>query len=265
MSGKVVTRGTILEALVGALEPQPHVHALWEGGSEAFRRTDLWSDLDVQVDVDDERVSDTLARIEGVLESLSPIQNRLEAPPGPEDGYIHVFYRLRDTSEFLLVDLCVMRHSYPDKFLEPQIHGKVVIHFNKGDTLVVRPLNVEQHLAKIGSRQEKVERRFAMFYSMVEKELNRQNHIAAIDLYHRLVLDSLVDALRMLHSPAHFDFKVPYLNHDLPRDVLDRLQPLFFVADADDLRRKYQDASRWFRRTLQEIDLAAAEAKLRSL
>jgi hypothetical protein len=219
----------------------------------------------VQVDVDDDRVRDTLTLIERVLESLSPIQDRLEMPPGPGNGYTQVFYRLRDTSEFLLVDLCVMKRSHPDKFLEPQIHGKVVFHFNKGGVLVVRPLDVEQHLAKIKARRERMEQRFAMFYSMVEKELNRENDLAAIDLYYRLVLDSLVDALRMLHSPAHFDFKVPYLNHDLPAKTRGELQSLFFVADGDDLRRKYRDASQWFRRTVAEIDLAVVEAKLRSL
>lgn len=265
MSSNEITREMIVGALVRTLEPQPHVHALWEGGSEAFGRTDGWSDIDVQVDVDDDRVKDTLTLIEEVLESLSPIRDRLEMPPGPGNGYTQVFYRLRDTSEFLLVDLCVMKRSHPDKFLEPQIHGKVVFHFNKGGVLVVRPLDVEQHLAKIRARRERVGLRFAMFYSMVEKELNRQNLVAAIDLYYRLVLDSLVDALRMLHSPAHFDFKVPYLNHDLPRETQEKLQPLFFVSDGDDLRRKYQEASRWFRRTLDEIDLAAVEAKLRPM
>jgi hypothetical protein len=265
MSEKKITREMILGALVGALEPEPHVHALWEGGSEAFGRTDRWSDIDVQVDVDDDRVKDTLTRIEGVLESLSPIRDRLEMPPGPGNGYTQVFYRLRDTSEFLLVDLCVMKRSHPDKFLEPQIHAKVVFHFNKGGILVVKPLEVEQHLAKIRARRERMEQRFTMFYSMVEKELNRQNDIAAIDLYYRLVLDSLIDALRMLHSPAHFDFKVPYLNHDLPRETREKLQPLFFVADGDDLRRKYQEASHWLRRTLAAIDLTAVEGKLRAM
>jgi hypothetical protein len=265
MSDDRITREMILGALVRALEPEPHVHALWEGGSEAFGRTDRWSDIDVQVDVDDDRVKDTLTLIEGILESLSPIRDRLEMPPGPGNGYTQVFYRLRDASEFLLVDLCVMKRSHPDKFLEPQIHGHVVFHVNKGGVLVAKPLDLEQHMAKIRARRERMEQRFAMFYSMVEKELHRQNYMAAIDLYHRLVLDSLVDALRILHSPAHFDFKVPYLHHDLPVEVHERLHVLFFVADGDDLRHKYHDASQWFRQTLAEINLMEVEAKLRSM
>jgi hypothetical protein len=265
MSGEAVTREVVLPALVRALEPLPHVHALWEGGSEAFGRTDRWSDIDVQVEVDDDRVADTLATVETVLKGLSPIRDRLEMPPGPGNGYTQVFYRLRDASEFLLVDLCVMKRSHPDKFLEPEIHGRVVIHFNKGGALVVRPLDVDKHMARIRPRRERMEQRFAMFHTMVEKELHRGNHMAAVDLYHRLVLDSLVDALRLLHSPAHFDFKVSYLQHDLPGDVRGELQRLFFVRDGDDLRAKYGEASEWFRRTLAEIDLGQVEERLRSM
>jgi predicted nucleotidyltransferase len=261
MPNKKLAREEILQALRRTLEPQPHVHAMWEGGSEAFGRTDEWSDIDVQVDVDDEKVAETLAQIEGVLEGLSPIQDRLEMPEKP--GYAQVFYRLRDASPFLLVDLCVMKRSYPDKFLEPEIHGRVVIHFNKGGALVVKPLDVEAQMTRIRPRREWFEKRFAMFHTMVEKEINRENYPAAVDLYYRLVLDSLIDALRLLHAPAHFDFKVPYLNHDLPKATYARLRNLFFVADEADLRRKYAEASRWFQETLAEIDLARTEEKLR--
>ncbi len=261
MSNKKLGREEILGELRRVLEPLPHVHAMWEGGSEAFRRTDEWSDIDVQFDVDDEKVAETLALIEGTLAKLSPVQDRLEMPDRP--GYAQVFYRLRDTSPFLLVDLCVMRRSHPDKFLETEIHGRVVMHFNKGDALVIKPLDVESHMTRIRAHRERIEKRFAMFHTMIEKEIHRDNYPAAVDLYYRLVLDSLVDALRLLHAPAHFDFKVPYLNHDLPKEAYARLRPLFFIADEADLRRKYAEAARWFKETLAEIDLARTERRLR--
>jgi hypothetical protein len=261
MTIRTLGRKEILDTLRRSLEPLPHVHAMWEGGSEAFGRTDAWSDIDVQVDVDDDKVADTLSLIEGVVAGLSPIQDRLEMPA--RSGYAQVFYRLRDVSPFLLLDLCVMKRSHPDKFLEPEIHGRVVIHFNKGGVLTVRPLDVDAHMARIRSQRERMEKRFAMFHPMVEKELNRKNLPAAADYYYRLVLDSLVDALRLLHAPAHFDFKVPYLNHDLPRDVHQRLGPFFFLADGDDLREKYAAASLWFRQTLARIDLTLTEQQLR--
>ena len=52
-----LTRREILAALVRTFEPLPFVYAMWEGGAAAFNRTDEWSDIDVQFDVDDARVA----------------------------------------------------------------------------------------------------------------------------------------------------------------------------------------------------------------
>jgi hypothetical protein len=262
MPEEPLTREPILQALRRALEPLPHVHAMWEGGSEAFGRTDRWSDVDLQFEVDDDTIPETLSLIEGILAGLSPIQDRLEMPARP--GYAQVFYRFRRASPHLLLDLCLMKKSHPDKFLEPEIHGRVVIHFNKGGSLQVRPLDIPAHLEKIRSKLDWIEKRFTIFAPMVEKELHRGHLPAAIDLYYRLVLDALVDALRVLHAPEHFDFKVPYSCYDLPPEVYQRLSGLFLVADEAALRRHYEEASAWFRQTLAAIDLARAEEMLRT-
>jgi hypothetical protein len=264
MSHPTLFRRQILTALSEALRPLPFIHAMWEGGSAAFDRTDEWSDIDVQLEVDDDRVQEALAAVERILIGLSPIQDRLDMPAAQAGGYSQVFYRLRDTSEHLLVDLCVIPRSCPSKFLEPEIHGRAVFHFNKADALAVPHLDYPAHMAKIKARLERVRGRYTMFRSMVEKELNRRNHTAAVDLYYRLVLDSLVDALRILHAPEHFDFKVPYLNHDLPAEVFARLEDLFFVVDGEDLRWKFRRAERWLQETLDEIDLGRVEARLRA-
>jgi len=34
---------------------------------------------------------------------------------------------------YLIVDLAILKISCPDKFLEPEIHGNVVFHFDKSD------------------------------------------------------------------------------------------------------------------------------------
>ena len=61
MRGATVTRGAILKALRTALEPLDYVHAMGEGGAAAFDRIDEWSDIDLQVDADDDRVAGTFA------------------------------------------------------------------------------------------------------------------------------------------------------------------------------------------------------------
>ncbi|MBL8045934.1 MAG: nucleotidyltransferase domain-containing protein [Anaerolineales bacterium] len=70
----MLTRHQILHTLQTALEPHNYVYAMWEGGSAAFGRADEWSDVDVQIVVEDERVSEAFAAAEAALLSLSPFE-----------------------------------------------------------------------------------------------------------------------------------------------------------------------------------------------
>ncbi len=259
-----LTRKQIVEKLIEVLEPLPHVLAMWEGGSTGFGRTDEWSDLDLQVDVDDERVADTVETIDRCLETLSPIAQRLEVPHPPAAGIAQIFYRLQATSPYLLVDLCVLRHGAPEKYLAPEIHGQARFYFNKGEAVVVPRLDVDAHLHRMRARLERVQSRFDLFHCMVQKELFRHNLTGALDLYHRLIIDSLVDALRLRHSPAHFDWKLPGVDHDLPPDVVRRLEGLLVVNGPEDLAVKYDHAVRWYRAEIAAVDLAEAEWTLRA-
>jgi hypothetical protein len=46
---------------------------MWEGGSESFGRTDDWSEIDLQLDVGDDRVDHAIRTVESALAALSPI------------------------------------------------------------------------------------------------------------------------------------------------------------------------------------------------
>jgi hypothetical protein len=245
-----LTREEMVEALKAALLPLDYVHAMWEGGSTAFGRTDQWSDLDLQVETDDERVDEAMEVIANTLAGLSQIEARYDVPPAAAFGHTQAFFRLRDAGRFLLVDLCVIKRSNPSKFLEPEIHGRAVFHFNKNEAVTIPTLDWPEHLKRLEARRQRVRARFDMFSSMFEKELNRKNSVGAVDLYFRLLLDSLIDALRIRHCPARFDFKTGYLRYDLPAPVLVELEPLFFVAGLADLREKGEHVRRWFLATI---------------
>jgi predicted nucleotidyltransferase len=53
---KMLTRDVIIGVLVKALEPLDYVYAFYEGGAAAFNRIDEWSDIDLMVVADDEKV-----------------------------------------------------------------------------------------------------------------------------------------------------------------------------------------------------------------
>jgi hypothetical protein len=84
-----------------------------------------------------------------------------------------------------------------------------------------------------------------------------------MDLYHRVILGSLIQGLRMRHHPVHYDFGTRYIHYELPPDVVQRLVDLHFVSGPSDLSGKVNEAGRWFRRTMREIDPGLPEQGLR--
>ena len=247
-------RKTIIKSLADALEPLDYVYAFWEGGAAAFDRSDAWSDIDLYVDADDDRLQDVLAVVEGALTALSGIELKYVAPTPPPHDYVHVFYRLAGAGKFLLVDIAVIKHASPDKFLEPEIHGQSLFIFNKHDAVMCPPADREKLARDMKDALTRIRTRFDLLACFIEKELTRGNYVEAVDLYSRLVLGSLVEALRMKYDPLRYNFGPRYLRFYFPEDVVTRLTNLYFVKDGEDLRRKYELAERWFRETADEID-----------
>lgn len=254
MSDGKLVRNRILQALVEAFEPLEHVHAFYEGGAAAFNRVDEWSDIDVYIVVDDDKVEDTFLVFEKTLKSLSPIKQKYRLPQPPYPGVYQAFYRLEDASDFLLLDLAVLQATSSDKFLEPEIHGNVVFHFNRSRDVCCTPIDKDALTRKIIERLPKLKARFDMFNCFVQKEINRGNSLEALDLYHILALGSLVEALRIKHNPFHYDFKMRYVHYELPPKIVQRLERLSFVKDSEDLRRKYRKVTQWFYKVISEID-----------
>jgi hypothetical protein len=124
MNTTSLTRQQILDAVIAALQPLDYVFAMWEAGAAAFNRLDQWSDLDLMIDADDERTVDVQAAFEAAIQELSPIQLKYEEPQPTWHGHAQAFYRLRDASPFLMLDVVFLKHSHPDKFLEYEIHGE---------------------------------------------------------------------------------------------------------------------------------------------
>jgi hypothetical protein len=253
-----LTRDKIAGALVAALEPLPHVHAMWEGGSPAFQRVDEWSDIDLYVDADDDEVAAVLATAERALADLAPIERRYDPPLPAGAAYLQAFFRLRGASPFLLVDLAVLKHSSPEKFLVREVHGAAIFLFNKEDRVQVPPLDRAALTERIAQRCARLQARADIFWIFFDKFLARGHEIEAIDFYNRVILGSLVEALRMRYSPPHFDFGTYYASVDLPPAVVDRLRGLFFVRDVADLRAKRAAAAAWFAETLATVAAAPA-------
>ena len=258
-----VTHDAIVHALTAALQPLPFVDAMWEGGAAAFRRLDEWSDVDLYIVAADDRVPETFRAVEEALTRLSPIRQKYEPAWPPESGIAQAFYRLERASEYLLVDLAVLKRSAPDKYLEPELHGEALFAFNKGDAIQVPHLNVDTFVAKLLERRDRLIQRVDLFEPFVSKEIRRKNELGALEAYQKLVLDALLQVLRMRYAPAHYGFGIRYVVYELPPEVVRRLEELSYVRSAEDLGGMSRRAVQWFRETAGAVTEDDVRSRLR--
>ncbi len=241
-----LTREQILDALRQVLEPQDHVLAMWEGGAAAFGRLDAWSDIDLMVVVHNEKVNEAFEIIERALASLSPIELKYSPAQLPWPGIYQTFYRLRDAGPYLLVDAAVLQESAPDKLLTPEIHSKAVVYFDKVGLVQAPPFDWLAWQERMEKRIGILRVMFDLFQNLILKELNRGNRLEALAFYQGYTLRPLVEALRIQYQPARYNFHTRYAYYDLPVDVVERLENLFFIRDENDLRAKREQAESWF-------------------
>jgi len=175
------------------------------------------------------------------LKSLSHIKRKYDVSHPPESGLFQAFYKLKDANEYLVIDLAVFKLSSPDKYLEPEIHGAAVFYFNKSDKVKIPTLDKDALIGKVQKRLKRLEARFDMFNNFVQKEINRSNHLEALDLYHTITLATLVEALRVKYNPVHHDFRMRYVHYELPSEIIRKLKHHIFVKDEKELQEKYKD------------------------
>lgn len=248
MSRKKLTREIIIKTLVNSLEPINYIHALWEGGATAFSRVDKWSDIDLYLVVDDNRINDAFQVVERALNSLSRIEQKYETKQMIWTEIFQAFYKMKDASEYLLIDLAIIKISSPEKFLESKIHGDVVFYFNKFGKIPFEESIVSTK--RLHKRLARLKAKFDIFNIFVQKEIYRGNSLEAIDLYYNVTLSSLVEILRIKYYPPHHEFKMRYVHYELPAEVIEKLEYLYFVKTIDELQEKYNIATRWFKETI---------------
>ena len=94
--------------------------------------------------------------------------------------------------------------------------------------------------------------RFEIFNNFVQKEMNRGNSLEALEYYRTMVIASLVEVLRIKYYSPHYDFRMRYINHELPPEIVKKLENLCFVRGKEELQRKYLEALQWFNRAMVE-------------
>lgn len=253
MGDVVLSRQEILNSIVDELKPLDFVYAMWQCGSAAFDRVDEWSDIDVVVDVEDESIEDVFLVIDGALEKLAPIERSYGCPQIMSPGAYQKVYKLMGTSKFLVIEICAVRHSGTDKFLQREIHGEVFVHFDKENITEYKPIDKIEFAQRLRNRVSQIENLFNMYQFLTEKELNRHNYIEAIAFYQSFTVNLLLEVLRIRYNPYRYGFRTRYIYYDLPKDIVERLHEFYFIKEGEELREKQQEAIQWFDEIVTEL------------
>ena len=251
---KMIEREEITGKLVKELEPVDYINAMWEGGAAAFDRVDEWSDIDLGIDVRDDKIEEAFVKVEEILSSVSAIRIKYRLPDPTWHGNPQAFYVLEDSSPFLMIDLSVIRESNESKFTEKEIHGGLKFYFDKNGTEGRAIYNRDETDKGIEKKRNHIAATFELFKILPLKEINRGNYIEAFAFYNAYVLRPLVDLLRMKYGPEeHYNFGTRYVHYELPEDVVKKLEGLYFCKDSEELRRNYEEGVKWAEEILKEM------------
>ena len=246
MKDEFLTQQDIMKHLRASLKSCHFILALWEAGAASFNRIDEWSDIDLYIVSEDERIEDTILSFDSAFMTLSEVELRYRLPEPTWHGHSQIFYRLKKTSPFLFIDVVFMKKSSKDKFLQYDIHGKPRIYFDKGGIVRDDPLDKGMFMRKLEARLEELKTTFSLFQVLTLKELNRGNGIEALVYYRGSTYRPLVEILRIKYAPFHYNFFVRCVYYELPENVVRRLENLAFASDPEDLRKKHEEAGSWF-------------------
>ncbi len=250
-----VSRHQIIQACKIALESLPQVQAAFLGGSDAFGRVDDYSDIDLMFIAPDSANGGAFAAVEAGLERLSPVVLKLPMPPVPAwPGLSQTHYRLRDTNEYLKVDVCRLTPEQTPTFLDPTRHGMPVVLFDKTGIIREVPQDNAELAALIAQRVDWLRAMFPMFQNHIRKAVLRGDLVEAMAMWVGQTMRPLVDLLRVRHCPARFDYGFRYTRLDLPAPVHEKLRGLLWPQDAEDMLAKLDEARAWFEETLAEVD-----------
>ncbi len=162
---------------------------MYEGGAAGFDRVDEWSDLDVQIIVKDGTVELAFTDLETALAALSETDYKYRLPEPTWHGHSQAFYRLKDASPFLMLDIVfIQESSETDRFMQFRTHGQPNILFDKDGLIVEEPLDEPAMIEKMKAAVEANKMRFDLYWVLTEKEIRRKNEIEAFQFYYGMVV-----------------------------------------------------------------------------
>lgn len=216
-------RNKIIETLKNHLSMLESVHAMWLEGSLAEKDNDEYSDLDLWLCVDDDKLRSIYDDVEKALETVAPIDFKLELKPTGELG--HNVYHLAGMSEFISLDINTQKLSR-DVILREGIDLYETIFDKSG---IIRTVSREQ--IDFDKQVELIELLKFIDYTAlsIKKNALRGKKMESQE-YFRNILVRVLEYLRNkagISEKADFGFK--HVHKDVPEEEVEKLQEFYFA------------------------------------
>ena len=228
----------IIDHLKRELEPKDYIYALWVEGSLPQGFADEYSDLDVWVSVNDDKVHTIFDEIKAILGKLGEIDyEHVSKPHGELGAYT---YHIKGMGEHLFIDFNtqgISRKIY-------LVHGidDVDVIFDKQE--VIKFKDREEYKGDLGAKRDKLHNFYEQFALKVVKNVRRDQPLEALYYWH-LILQYVTVFLRRKygwHDKAEYDLK--HVHRDLPAGIVEKLE-YFYNIQTGNLEEKLPKLKEW--------------------
>lgn len=233
-------RQKIAEHLKRRLIDHAAVHAFWIEGSIAQGYADEYSDIDLWLSVDDDKIFTIYDDIESMLAEIAPIDFRYQLKNANELG--HIAYHLKGMGEFLTIDVNTQGISRDVKLVDGVDDAKVI--FDKKQVVDFRVYPPRDN--NLDEARKRISDYYKLISLSVLKSVKRSKPLEALYYYH-LILRYVTKFLRLKHGwheKAEYDLK--HIYRDLPEADTKQLEK-FYDVNAQEIEAVLPELEEWIR------------------
>ncbi|MBQ8799719.1 MAG: nucleotidyltransferase domain-containing protein [Lachnospiraceae bacterium] len=240
-----MNRDTIITTLTELLKPEESVHALWLEGSDATRRLDEYSDIDICICVDEGSVDEVFQKIQETFTT----------------DYVHINY---DDSERQMVFHVVGTNKYLMVDFNAYFYGKANTTFVTGDTIDVckvlfdkkeiiqyKDYDPTEGAGDCDYWKSESEYLFSQL-CRVEKYCLRGLYPEAFVYYQKYVVTPLVFTLRRKYTPTKIGYYMVHISDHIPQEEVKKLNRVLQVSGVDDILANLTFAEEWYKELTKE-------------
>ncbi len=245
-----IEREQIIQAITKGLENNPAVFALWLEGADSNDILDEYSDIDIVADVKDGDEETILRKVGEILKNMGELDlEYLNPQPHPKLRY-KVFH-LKDTTGFLLIDVCIQSHSRNFEFTEGNKYESPKVLFDKMGVIKFSKIDEGKLKKEICESLTNLENTFFQ-RSKIKKYILRKKYLEAFAYYNKNVLEPLVELLRICHTPIIREYHLVHISDHLPKDKVAQVEKLYRITSLDDIAQNLEQAENMFAEAMKE-------------